>query len=105
MKKVILSIIVVSMLFISSNAMAIVRYHPERDEAQEEAIENLEESITSIRNERIKYYAEIEKIKAENKELKREIKELREQTETFQGQLVNILRIVLTFSLALQRSL
>ena len=64
MRKIILTIIIVSMLLFSSNALAIVRYHPERDEAQELEIMRLSQEV-----ERIK--TDIDELRTENQELKK----------------------------------
>ena len=100
MKKIILSIIIVSMLLFSSNALAIVRYHPERDDAQEFEIDELQKDISLFRVRIGGLEAKNRKLKIEVQELRGELEEINTIVMTFQKQILNILNIVLSFAKA-----
>ena len=100
MKKIILSIIIVSMLLFSSNALAIVRYHPERDDAQEFEIDELQKDVSLFRVRIGGLEAKNRKLKIEVQELRGELEEINTIVMTFQKQILNILNIVLSFAKA-----
>lgn len=97
MKKIILTIIIVSMLLFSSNVLAIVRYHPERDEAQEAEIMRLSQEVEKVKTSFGRMEAENRELRKENQDLKKEIGSIKKIVMTFQEQMLSLQRIVLSF--------